>query len=95
MINLPAVLAQGLPTYTPDGVRVDRHGRIYVGLYDGGGFAVFDGSGKLLRQIDIPGTHHANLAISPDGKYVYGTTMNDVPGGYRGGLYRVPNPLPE
>jgi gluconolactonase len=94
-IDLPKALAPGRPLYTPDGVRVDKHGRIFVGLYDGGGFAVFDPAGKLLRQIDVPGTHHANLAISPDGRFVYGTTMYDVPGGYRGGLYQVPNPVPE
>ena len=51
--------------------------------------------GKLIRQIDIPGPHHANLAISPDGKFVYGTTEYDVPNGYRGELYRVPNPVAE
>jgi sugar lactone lactonase YvrE len=95
LVRLPDVLAPGRPRYTPDGVRVDKRGRLYVGLYDGGGFAVFDPFGKLLKQVDVWGTHHANLAISPDGRYVYGTTMNDVGGGYRGNLYRVRNPLPE
>jgi len=82
-------------------VRIDKHGRLFVGLYDGGGFAVIGSDGKLIRQISVPGPHHANLAISPDGKYVYGTTAYADPSGdnepdkRRGELYRVPNPVPE
>jgi gluconolactonase len=88
-------------TYTPDGVRIDKHGRLFVGLYDGGGFAVINSDGKLIEQVEVPGPHHANLAVSPDGKYVYGTTAYDDPTGRddpaarRGELYRVPNPVGE
>jgi gluconolactonase len=92
--NLSGILASGR-VYTPDGVRIDKHGQVFVGLYDGGGFAVIDPGGKLVRQVDIPGPHHANLAISPDGAYVYGTTVYDVPDGYRGELYRIRNPVAE
>ncbi len=95
-LKLSDVLAGGTNRIdTPDGVRIDRHGRLFVGLYDGGGFAVIGPDGKLIAQVDVPGPHHANLAISPDGKFVYGTTAYDEPGGYRGELYRVPNPVPE
>jgi gluconolactonase len=95
-LKLGDILADGRHTvYTPDGVRIDAHGRLFVGLYNGGGFAVISPDGKLIRQVDIPGPHHANLAISPDGKFVYGTTAYDEPNGYRGELYRVPNPVAE
>ena len=99
-VKLGDILTAGR-TYTPDGVRTDKRGRLFVGLYDGGGFAVINSDGKLVQQVDVPGPHHANLAISPDGKYVYGTTAYDDPSGRddparrRGELYRVPNPVGE
>jgi gluconolactonase len=99
-VKLGNILTAGR-TYTPDGVRIDRRGRLFVGLYDGGGFAVISSDGRLIRQVELPGPHHANLAISPDGKYVYGTTASDDPSGRddpakrRGELYRVPNPVGE
>jgi gluconolactonase len=81
---------------TPDGLRMDKHGRLFVGLYNGGGFVVVDANGKLVQRVTVPGTHHANLAISPDGKFVYGTTAYDEPNGsYRGELYRAINPVAE
>jgi sugar lactone lactonase YvrE len=80
----------------PDGVRMDQHGRLFVGLYDGGGFVVIDANGRLLQRVNVPGPHHANLAISPDGKFVYGTTAYDNGNGsYRGELYRAANPVTE
>ena len=91
-VNLGDILTAGR-TYVPDGVRIDKRGRLFVGLYDGGGFAVINSDGKVIKQIEIPGAHHANLAISPDGKYVYGTTVYDDPAGRRGELYRVANPV--
>jgi len=100
LVQLGDILTAGR-TYTPDGVRVDRRGRLFVGLYDGGGFAVVNSDGKLIQQVEVPGPHHANLAISPDGKYVYGTTAYDDPSGRDdpadrpGELYRVPNPVGE
>jgi gluconolactonase len=81
---------------SPDGVRIDAHGRLFIGLYFGGGFAVIGPDGKLLTRVNVPGPHHASLAISPDGRFVTGTTAYDEPGGsYRGELYRVPNPVAE
>ncbi len=93
-VKLSDTLAPGRE-YLPDGVRIDRHGRVYVGLYGGGGFAVIGSDARLIRQVDIPGDRHANLAISPDGRFVYGTTVRDGPAGPRGELYRTANPLAE
>lgn len=80
--------------HTPDGIRTDKHGRIFVSLYRGGGCAIFDDGGKLISQIALPGQHHANLSISPDEKFIFGTISYDSPlSGQSGGLYRVPNPV--
>jgi gluconolactonase len=82
--------------YSPDGVRIDKHGNLFVGLYDGGGFAVISPDGKLIAQVPLPGQHHANLAISPDGKFVYSTGFYDTSiNSYRGQLFRVRNPVAE
>lgn len=80
--------------YRPDGLRLDRHGNFFVGLYDGGGIAVLSPEGRVLAQIDLPGTHHASLAISPDGTSIDFTAVDDTAGGgYRGALYSVANPV--
>jgi gluconolactonase len=75
--------------HTPDGIRTDPKGRLYVSLYNGGGFAVFDSNAALLTNVSLPGSHHSNLALSPDQAWVYGT-INDSGDA---GLYRVRNPL--
>jgi gluconolactonase len=80
--------------HTPDGVRIDKQGRLFIGLYNGGGFAIFGSDGKLLKKVELPGQHHANLALTPDEAYVYGTIANDAPGA-SGALYRIRNPLAE
>ena len=50
--------------------------------------------GKLVREVDLPGAHHSSLAISPDGKHLILSSIEDDPaGGYRGELIEVPNPV--
>ncbi len=82
--------------FTPDALRLDKHGRLFVGLYDGGGFAVLTGDGKLIQKVELRGTHHASLAISPDGRSVFVTATDDTPDGSgRGELLKVDNPVVE
>jgi gluconolactonase len=94
-LDLDTALADGRGgRHTPDGIRTDRQGRLFVSLYNGGGFAVFDADGKLITRIDLPGQHHANLALTPKEDYVYGTIANDtLADGYAGALYRIRNPV--
>lgn len=95
-IDLPAALATpGEAVFTPDGVRMDKAGNVFVALYRGGGFAVFSPDGRLLKTVKLPGAHHSNLAISPDGRFVFVTAVYDLSaGGSRGELLKVANPVP-
>jgi gluconolactonase len=89
-VNLSDIVAGG----SPDGVRVDKHGNLFAALYRGQGFAVIGPDGHLIAQVGLPGAHHTNLAISPDGQFVYATAVDDGPdGAYRGELVRVANPI--
>ena len=94
-VNLGELLTvPGQNTFTPDGVRIDKHGNLFVGLYRGGGFAVISPEAKLLKYVKLPGSHHANLAISPDDRTIFATSADDAPGGsYLGALLAVPNPI--
>jgi gluconolactonase len=97
LVRLDNILTGGGHTeFTPDGVRLDKHGRLFIGLYDGGGFALLTGDGRLITKVELPAAHHANLAISPDGKSVFVTATDDTPDGSgRGALFEVANPVPE
>jgi sugar lactone lactonase YvrE len=95
-VDLARILAPGRGHYGPDGVRIDKNGNLFVGLYDGGGFAVISPDGKLIKQINLPGAHHSNLAITPNGKSIYITSADDAfDGSFVGELYLVANPVPE
>jgi gluconolactonase len=96
-VDLATLLkADSSPVHMPDGVRMDRHGNLFIGLFNGGGFAVLDATGKLVTMIHLPGTHHASLAISPDGRSVYATAVFEEPGANTNGeILRVANPVIE
>jgi gluconolactonase len=96
LVKLADIIGDGRhDRFTPDGLRVDKNGNLFVGLYDGGGFAVLTAGGKLVKKIDLPAAHHASLAIAPDGATVFATATDDAPGGgYRGELLKVDNPVP-
>ena len=95
LVHLADVLS-GSPErrYVPDGLRTDREGNLYICLYRGGGLAILDSTGKLLKQVDLPAAHHTSLALSADERQMFVTGIDDEPGGtYRGSLYVVPNPI--
>ena len=94
-VRLADILAlSGQQVFTPDGVRVDKHGNLFIGLYRGGGIAVISPQAKLLNLVPLPGMHHANLAISPDGRSILATSSEDeIPNG--GTLLLVANPVAE
>ena len=79
---------------TPDSLRVDTHGNVFVALYHGGGVAIVSPAGRLLTLLDVPSEHHTNLAISPDGRSLYITAVDDdAQSTYRGQIVRMANPL--
>lgn len=94
-VKLADILAvPGEQTFTPDGVRIDRDGNLFVGLYRGGGIAVISRDAKLLKYMQLPGAHHANLALSPDRRTIFVTSADDRPdGSYSGELLALPNPI--
>lgn len=94
LVTFADILADGRhKVFHPDSMRIDANGNLFVALYDGGGFVVINSDGKLIKHLDLPAPHHTNLAISPDGKSVYITSVYDTSSGYRGELYRVVNPV--
>jgi hypothetical protein len=47
-----------------------------------------------LKYVKLPGAHHANLALSPDGRTIFVTSADDRPDGSSSGeLLAVPNPI--
>jgi gluconolactonase len=79
---------------TPDSLRVDTHGNLFVALYKGGGVAIVSPAGRLITLLDVPSAHHTNLAISPGGESLYITAVDDDgASSYRGQIVRMANPL--
>jgi gluconolactonase len=95
LIRLREILPAGRSgEVTPDSLRVDTRGNVFVALYHGGGVAIVSPAGRLLTLLDVPSEHHTNLAISPDGKNLYITAVDDDPQStYRGQIIRMANPL--
>jgi gluconolactonase len=57
--RLFAVIAPGFP----DGIKVDGEGRVYSSAF--GGVQIFEPTGELVEEIDLPGA--VNFAFGPDG----------------------------
>jgi gluconolactonase len=88
---LPASVGEAV---TPDSLRVDAHGNLFVALYGGGGVAIVSPAGQLLALLEVPLQHHTNLAISPDQASLYITAIDDdARSTYRGQIVRMANPL--
>jgi gluconolactonase len=83
----------------PDGVKIDSHGRIYIGQNPRDAHAplvgkifVVDADGKLLKTISLPSPGVPNLAFSPDEKTLYVTALDQLDKApFRGKIYAVPN----
>ncbi len=83
----------------PDGVKIDSHGRIYIGQNPrdphaplAGKIFVVDAAGKLLKTISLPSPGVPNFAFSPDEKTLYVTALDELDKApYRGKIYAVPN----
>ena len=70
----PRLFAVGTPGH-PDGLKVDPEGRVYVSASSG--IQVFDPSGELIREIDLPGTVNFTFG-GPDRDVLYVTTDDAV-----------------
>lgn len=75
--------------HTPDGIRTDAAGHLFVALYNGGGMWVLDDQGTLVSNVALPGEHHSNLALSRDQKTLYATALS----GASGQIFKLANPL--
>jgi gluconolactonase len=95
LIRLRDILPAGRGgAVTPDSLRVDPHGNVFVALYNGGGVAIVSPTGRLVTLLDVPSQHHTNLAISPEGESLYITGVDDdARSTYRGQIVRMDNPL--
>jgi len=88
-------LRDAIPDAKPDSLRVDKHGNLFIALYNGGGVAIVSPAAQLLTVVNAPAEHHTSLAISPDDNSLYITAVNDDPvAGYRGRIVRLSNPMP-
>jgi gluconolactonase len=95
-VTMTDILRSDRGAYSPDGLRTDSAGRLYIALYNGGGIAIVGSDAQLIRQIDLPARHHSNLAITEDGRFIDVTAIDDEAGGpYRGEILRFSNPLTE
>jgi gluconolactonase len=53
----------------PDGMAFDQAGHLYVAHYDAGTVDVFEGEGRLVETIPVPGKQVTNVAFGgPDGR---------------------------
>ena len=83
----------------PDGVKIDSHGRLYIGQNPkepkaplAGTIFVVNSDGKLFRTLRLPSPGVPNLTFSPDEKTLYVTAIDqlDKPP-YHGKVYAVAN----
>lgn len=52
----------------PDGMAFGADGLLYQGIYGDGVVRVVDGTGKVTREIAVPGRNVTNVAVDPSGK---------------------------
>jgi gluconolactonase len=52
----------------PDGMTPGADGLLYAAIYGDGVIRVVDGSGKIVREIKVPGSNPTNVAVDPTGR---------------------------
>jgi gluconolactonase len=83
----------------PDGVKIDKAGKIYIGQSPRdvhaplvGTIFVVNAEGKMLRTFKLPSPQVPNLAFSPDDKTIYVTAVDQIDKSpYEGKVYAIPN----
>ncbi|MBB5685689.1 SMP-30/gluconolactonase/LRE family protein [Sphingobium boeckii] len=77
----------------PDGIKVDRAGNLYVAQFNGGKVIKISPTGKLIHVFEIAaGDGVTNVALSPDERALYVTTVRDPSDPKAtGSLIRMPN----
>ncbi|HWK51782.1 MAG TPA: SMP-30/gluconolactonase/LRE family protein [Steroidobacter sp.] len=53
----------------PDGLAIDRQGRVHACLYSAGAVLIADADGHVLRSVPVPGGRPTNCAFDPCGRY--------------------------
>lgn len=76
----------------PDGLKIDRSGKIYIGQFSMGRIVVVTPEGKFERAIDVPSPSAPNLTFNSDGSTIFVMAVDDVNNApYPGKVYEVPN----
>lgn len=53
----------------PDGLAIDRQGRVHACLYSAGAVLIADADGHVQRSVPVPGGRPTNCAFDPRGRY--------------------------
>lgn len=82
------------PLAGPDGLELDRAGRLWIAEYGGGRVLALARDGRLLGVLPLPDRYTTNLAFDPgeEALYVTAPASNRVPP-YVGRVYRLPRRL--
>jgi sugar lactone lactonase YvrE len=77
----------------PDGLKIDRSGRIYIGQFSMGRIVVITPEGKFEKAIDVPSPSAPNLTFNADESAIFVMAVDDVNNApYPGKVYEIPNP---
>ena len=76
----------------PDGLKIDRSGKIYIGQFSMGRIVVVTPEGKFEKAIDVPSPSAPNLTFNSDESAIFVMAVDDVNNApYPGKVYEVPN----
>jgi sugar lactone lactonase YvrE len=74
----------------PDGIKLDRSGRLYIGQFSAGRILVVNDAAELVGKIEVPSSAAPNLTFSADGKTIFVVAVdepNNAP--YAGKVYAI------